>query len=136
MGINKKGKRKIVVDAKTYIWWAYNEYDQTTFDGNQVMIVTNNQVVCLKYGLEQDDYKRIMSLSFRNGGGVNIKCPKFENDSGIITPSGISELIKWAILKPDDNITRKITYGHHNVILNELEANLLYLKILDAINEV
>ena len=103
MAINKKGKRKIVVNSKTYLWWFFNEYDQTTFDGKQIRIIAEDQTVCLGYGLEQKDNKRIIRFVFnRERGIIHIECPKFENDLGIMTPSGISELIKWASIKSDE----------------------------------
>lgn len=52
MTINKKGKRKIIVDFKTYFWWVFYEYDQTTFDGNQITIIAENQSFSIHYGLE------------------------------------------------------------------------------------
>ncbi len=65
MGISKKGKRKIIINSKTYLWWVFNECDQTEFDGVQVKIVPENQIGYLKYGLEQNE-KRFLVLGLRN----------------------------------------------------------------------
>ena len=52
MAINKKRKRKITVDSKKYLWWIFEEYDQTEFDGFQIKIVAENQIGYIKYGLQ------------------------------------------------------------------------------------
>jgi hypothetical protein len=131
MAINKKRKRKIIVDFKTYFWWVFYEYDQTTFDGNQITIIAENQSFSIHYGLEQNSEKRIAVL--RLNGGIFVECPKFENDSGVITPSGISELIKWILTKPSNNTIRKVIYSYPKKVLNESESNILYNTILEEI---
>jgi len=96
MAISTKGKRKVLIGNRLYLWWVFDEVDQTEFDGIQVKIVAEDQSIYLKYGLEQGDEDRYMVLSFNNDlGRVHVKCPKFESDEGIISSSGIKELITW-----------------------------------------
>jgi len=80
MGINTKGKRKITVNSKKYLWWVFNEMNQTEFDGNQIKIV-----------------------------------PKFEDENGIIKPSGIERLIKWCLEKSTDK-NRILVHGYNPTI--------------------
>jgi hypothetical protein len=136
MAISKKGKRKIIVDFKTYFWWVFYEYDQTTFDGNQIKIIAKNQIFSILYGLDQNTEKRFVALElYRDKGRIYLEYPKFENDSGIITPSGISKLIQWIFTKPNNDAIRKVTFAYHKKILNELEANTLHNTILEEITK-
>ncbi len=94
MAISKKGKRKIVVNSRSYLWWIFNEQDQTAFDGFQIKIIAEDQGLCLLYGLQQDAKDRYVSIGLRHDAGkLHLLCPQFEDDKEIITPSGINELI-------------------------------------------
>lgn len=96
MAISKKNKRKVIVDGKEYFWWVFDEYDQTTFDGIQVKIVSADQTHFFKYGLQQAEKKRRVVLALKNyTKSVHLSCPKFENEERIITNSGINRLIQW-----------------------------------------
>ncbi|MGH1540095.1 MAG: hypothetical protein ACRBHB_06715 [Arenicella sp.] len=86
-----------LIGSRLFLWWVFNEIDQTEFDGIQVKIVAEDQSIFLKYGLEQSDGDRYLVLSFnRDLGRVHVKCPKFESDDGIISSSGIRKLIAWS----------------------------------------
>ena len=95
MAISKKGKRKIVVDNQNYLWWGLWEYDQTTFDGNQIKIVPENQKFLLHYGLEQEEGESKILLILRDERRVWLRSPLFESQRAVITPKGISQIIKW-----------------------------------------
>lgn len=139
MAVSKKGKRRIVVNAKPYLWWVFEEQDQTEFDGTQIKIVAENQSLYFKYGLQQDAEKRYLVLALHHEAGkIHLLCPKFENESGIISPSGISELIKWSSLRPSENDIRIVTHAWNskNGILNEQQAKLIYNEILEEINKL
>ncbi|MFD2563819.1 hypothetical protein [Aquimarina rubra] len=136
MAISKKGKRKITVNSENYLWWIFTEFDQTEFDGVQIKIVAENQSGYLKYGLEQIDKKRYISIGLnQNKYKVHILCPKFENDDGIITPSGIETLIKWSLsvseIKSKEN---QITHGYSMQIglIDKNEYLKTYEKILNG----
>jgi len=104
MAINKKGKRKITVNSKKYLWWVFDEYDQTEFDGLQIKIVAENQIGYIKYGLQQADKERYLVISLRDEKyKIHALCPTFEDENGIIKPAGIAQLIKWSL----DNTTLK-----------------------------
>lgn len=138
MAISKKGKRRIVVNSRAYLWWIFEEQDQTAFDGTQIKIVAEDQSMSLKYGLQQRDEERFIVLSLHHDAGlINVLCPKFENNSGIITPSGINELITWSSLSPGEKNIRKITHAwdRKNGILNEQQAKLVYKEILEKMNK-
>jgi len=116
MAINTKGKRKITVNSKKYLWWVFNEVDQTEFDGNQIKIVAENQVGYFKYGLEQSLEKRYVVISLRNEKlKIHIQCPKFEDENGIIKPSDIERLIKWCLERSTDK-NRILVHGYNPAI--------------------
>lgn len=131
MAVNTKGKRKITVNSKKYLWWVFNEVDQTEFDGNQIKIVAENQVGYFKYGLEQNLKERCVAISLKNEKlKIHIQCPKFEDANGIIKPSGIERLIKWCLEKPI-NKNRIFTHGYNPAI--GIIPNEDRIKALEAI---
>jgi len=116
VAISKKGKRRIKVLNKDFLYWFFNEMDQTEFDGNQIKIVAENQVGYFKYGLEQNLEKRYVVISLRNEKlKIHIQCPKFEDENGIIKPSGIERLIKWCLEKSTDK-NRILVHGYNPTI--------------------
>lgn len=133
MGITKKGKRKIVIDGRTYFWWGYNEQDQTAFDGAQIKLVAEDQSHMISYGLEQYDGERFVMIDLRHErGGICLNCPKFENTDGIITPSGIRKLVEWCKTKPGDSNIRTFPYSSETIDQNQLLP--VYKEILDVLN--
>ena len=138
MAISKKGKRRITIESKTYFWWIFDEYDQTEFDGIQIKIVAKNQSGYFKYGLEQNDNERYLVFALReNQYKIHTYCPKFENDSGIITPSGIEKLIKWTLNFPKETENRKITHAYNPKvgIIKPVDYKKTYDLILNGLTE-
>lgn len=140
MGISKKGKRKIVIDRRAYLWWVFNEVDQTSFDGDQIKLVAEDQSHAILYGLQQWGESRRIVISLRNDGGIiSLDCPVFEDPNGIITPSGIRKLIEWCKVKPDENHTRAIVHAYEPrnpepYPLPEDRVRILYNQILEVLN--
>lgn len=111
MAISRKGKRKITVDGKEYLWWVFNEQDQTEFDGNQIKVVASDQVGYIKYGLEQNDLKRYVVIALREHKyKVHFYCPKFESEEGIISNSGIERLVQFCLKIPTKE-NQNFTHG-------------------------
>lgn len=113
------------MDGKEYLWWVFDEYDQTEFDGIQIKAVCADQTHFIKYGLQQKDEDRRLVIALKN----YIKLihlsppPKFENDQGIITKSGINRMIKWC--KQDGHLIQYARDGN-NFNLNVAEKQLLF----------
>lgn len=55
---SKSNKRMVVVDGTPYFWRAFEEYDQSHFDGLQVAIMAEDGPPYLKYGLHQPPESR------------------------------------------------------------------------------
>ncbi|WP_126652197.1 hypothetical protein [Chryseobacterium aureum] len=97
MAISKKNKSRVSVDGKEYLWWVFDEYDQTEFDGLQIKAVCSDQTHFIKYGLQQnlDNSKLVLALkNYRKLVHLSLP-PKFENNQGVITRTGIKRMIKW-----------------------------------------
>lgn len=138
MAVSKKQKRNITVDGKTYLWWVFDEVDQTEFDGAQIKLISEDQSHYLKYGLDQeDDNRRVVVGLHNNVGLVQLECPKFEDEQGIITPSGIRKLIEWCRVRPDERSIRTIKHAYEPKLhpLSEERIEQLYKRILDAVNK-
>jgi hypothetical protein len=98
MAISGKGKRRITVNERAYLWHAFDEYNQGWFDGVQVSVGAVDQELFLRYGLQQPNESRNALIS-RGRGAPNVRaaCPRFEGDDGVLTPKGVRDLIIWAL---------------------------------------
>lgn len=138
MAIGKEGKRRIAVGTRKYLWWIFDEVDQTEFDGIQIKIIAEDQSHYIKYGLRQTAENRFLVLSLaRSSDKVQLYCPKFENDSGILSPGRIAEIILWCGESPTGKNVRLIRHaysGKHGV-LNELQTHELYSALRALLNE-
>ena len=131
MAISTKNKNRIIVVGKEYIWWVFDETDQTEFDGIQVKIVCYDQTHFIKYGLQQSDNNRKIVLSLRDYAKlVHLESPKFENEKGIITKRGIDRIIKWCrnkehkILYALDRKKFKLKENEKYTLLQELQKTI------------
>ncbi|MCE3228602.1 MAG: hypothetical protein K0S32_3153 [Bacteroidetes bacterium] len=137
MAISSKGKRKIIVNSKTWYWWVFWEMDQTEFDGIQIKVIPENQSTFIKYGMQQQNEKRFVAIALKNySSGVQVHCPKFENEDGNITPNGVRELIEWCCAVPDENNIRVARYAQNNKkgILKGKEARDLLSEIVKKLS--
>ncbi|MDN4028616.1 hypothetical protein [Chryseobacterium gambrini] len=133
MAISKKNKNRISVDGKEYLWWIFDEYDQTEFDGIQIKAVCADQTHFIKYGLQQKDEDRRLVIALKNYAKlIHLSSPpKFENDQGIITKSGINRMIKWC--KQDGHLVQYARDGN-NFNLNDKEKQVLVTEIIKMIS--
>lgn len=77
------------------------------------------------FALRENEYK------------IHTYCPKFENDSGIITPSGIEKLIKWTLNLPKETEKKKISHAYNPKvgIIKPADYNKIYDLILNKITK-
>lgn len=125
MAISKKNKSKTYVDGKEYLWWIFDEYDQTEFDGVQIKAVCIDSTHFIKYGLQQEEDNRKVVLALKNYTKlVHLSSPpKFENEEGIITKSGINRMIKWC--KQDVHQIQYALDGVNNDLTEDEKQSLL-----------
>lgn len=132
MAISNKRKKRVEIEGKEYLWWVFEEIDQTEFDGIQVMAVNSDQSMFLKYGLQQQEDNRKIVMSFRDYKKlVHISSPpKFENEEGIITKSGIIRLINWCKRENHDiqyalvDMNNNLDELSQRLVLKELQSCL------------
>lgn len=136
MAISKKGKRKITINSRKYLWWVFNEYDQTEFDGNQVKLIAEDQKIYFKYGLEQIDDKRYIVIALdQNRYKVHLYCPKFEDDKGLILPSGLNKMVQWVINENIQGDKTKIQHAY-NPVEGILKGNARVAALMVILNEL
>ena len=98
MAISTKGKRRITDDDRGYLWRSFDKYDQSWFDGVQVIVAAIDQELFLRYGLGQPDERRTAVVSRGRGApGIRTGCPKFEGDGEVFTPQVVRDLIEWGL---------------------------------------
>jgi phosphorylcholine metabolism protein LicD len=95
MAINKKRKRTIIINQRTYLWWGFWEFDQTRFNQDQIKIVSEDQKISFHYGLNQVCHERHLYVALRNSPSIVLKCPQFENDARVISSGGINSIVIW-----------------------------------------
>lgn len=130
--ISKKNKNRALVDGKEYLWWVFDEIDQTEFDGIQIKAISSDQTHFFKYGLQQQETDRKLVLALNNYAKlVHLSSPpKFENDEGIITRSGIVRMIKWSkreshqIQYALDEMNNNLTIEEQKLLLSELQERI------------
>jgi hypothetical protein len=98
MAISVKGKRRISVNERVYLWHVFDEHDQGMFDGVQVWVAAMDQQLFLRYGLQQPTDSRT-ALICRGRGAPNVRaaCPRFEGEDGILSSQGVRDLIVWSL---------------------------------------
>ena len=133
MAISKKRKNTLKLDNQEFLWWVFDETDQTEFDGLQLKIVCSDQSFFIKYGLQQFDNKRKLVIALRDYKKLIhlASPPKFEDANGIITNSGIKKLIKWC-KKSNHNIQYSLDNGNNQ--LNKEQQDSLLVELQSKIN--
>lgn len=98
MAVAEKGKRRIRVGDRIYLWRVFEDWDQAGFDGVQVTVVAKDQRLFVRYGVEQSAASRTAVVSRGSGSPHRrMPCPRFEGENGILTPQGVRALIEWSL---------------------------------------
>ena len=99
MAIGAKGKRRVSVQERVYVWRVFDEFDQSWFDGAQVTVAAMDQTLLIRYGLQQPSDRRKAVVSRGRGAKpVRTPCPRFEGHDGMLTPRGVRALIEWGLV--------------------------------------
>ncbi|KAA0127310.1 hypothetical protein FY557_13075 [Chryseobacterium sp. SN22] len=131
MAISSKNKRRVSVGNKEYLWWVFDEYDQTELDGIQVKAVCSDQTHFIKYGLQQKPDDRKLVLAWENYTKlVHLSSPPvFEDNEGIISTAGVKEMIQWCkkerhrIQYSCDGNKNDLTETEQQLLLKEYRKN-------------
>jgi|GEM_PF-5502620 len=105
MAVSRKGKRPIVVDGRTYLWWVFPDgavYVPTNGITQSLMIVDDCGEFGVQYYLGQLPdlcHLTVMGRRFRvsgcGGSHRRFRCPVVVNGP-VATPRTVAELIKWS----------------------------------------
>ncbi|MFB9326187.1 hypothetical protein ACFFSY_09710 [Paenibacillus aurantiacus] len=108
LGVNTKGKRKIVHCEKSYFW--YVKEDDEDYGRIKIFIVSDDKKFIVSYEVGQSKQERIpfvvvMGLEFgglKNGGRsswVRVQTPLWDDD--VITPGLVKTIIEWSLMGKD-----------------------------------
>jgi hypothetical protein len=111
MGARKISRRKLAVNDRRYLWYVKEEYDSHY---NTLHIVSEDKRFIVQYGLGQSletPYVTVLGAEFIRTAGTGgplrrFRCPRWENELGVITTHGVRKLIEWCGTKSDD--TREV----------------------------
>jgi hypothetical protein len=101
MPIATKGRRTIIVEGRTFLWWV-TESIEDDFVGSLVLTVcSEDRSVLARYGLGQDDDRyavvlgpRFQGLPDSPGPWRRFACPPFGRFDQI-TPKDVAAFIQW-----------------------------------------
>ncbi len=109
MAVRTKGRRKIVVDGRHYIWYVTERHDT---GGDELRVVAGDKSIHATYPMLSR-----FPLVFLSGKGIAedfrhhwVRCPRFEIESAI-TPQSVKNLIQWA-LSNDKQLIRVDYWGN------------------------
>ncbi|MEV6276520.1 hypothetical protein [Nocardia sp. NPDC051832] len=102
MAISKKGKRRIVVGDREFLWWVKEDWENYSAPGAPTLtIISANRRVVVRYVLAQSEENRhvvVLGPEFRGitrpGPHRRFRCPAF-GLPGEVRPAHIAELISW-----------------------------------------
>ncbi|GAB2633202.1 hypothetical protein [Nocardia goodfellowii] len=100
MAISKKGRRRIVVGGREYLWWVTQDRDNYDAPGAPTLrVVSTDKRVLVSYVLAQAEEARhvfVRGPEFRGTTqpGRSYRCPAF-GLPGEIRPGNVAEFITW-----------------------------------------
>lgn len=95
MAVRTKGRRKIVVDDRRYVWYVTERWDDP---GDELRVVSEDKSFHATYPLFTEVpfimlSGRQIEEAFQRGC---LRCPRFEIGESI-TPQSVKNLIQWAL---------------------------------------
>jgi hypothetical protein len=112
MAVSKKGRRKIIVDGRRYVWWVCDmdpEYNSST---TALTIVSADGRFAVRFFLGQSPERRFLIVLGREfpglpdagGAWIRVRCPEWQAEFDV-KPSDIRRLIEWC-MSPDRELVR------------------------------
>lgn len=104
MGVLKKGRAKLVVDGRLYLWWVCEDEDSP---GHLLHVRSDDRRFAITYALDQSraelppPFITVLGREFPglpDAGGcrIRVRCPRWSDDSAI-TPGFVRRLIDWCM---------------------------------------
>jgi hypothetical protein len=101
MGISRKGRRRIEVDAHPYVWWVGEDLEAC--GAVTLNVCSEDKHLLVKYALAQADEDRhlvVLGREFRAkrphgwGGYLRFRCPPFGTGE-TVAPRDVAALVRW-----------------------------------------
>jgi hypothetical protein len=100
MGVRKKGRRRIDVEGRPFLWYVCDDPDSAD---TVLHIISEDKGFIVQYHLGQtgEPFLIVLGPDFPgvpDAGGcwLRFRCPRWETDSGV-TPGGVRRLIDWCL---------------------------------------
>lgn len=101
VGVRKKGRRRIRVGTREFVWFVAENDDGP---GLVLTVVSEDKHMILRYGLGQppgEEYLLVLGRDFAGAstGGPwrRFQCPRWEEAGGRVTPAAVRAIIEWAL---------------------------------------
>ena len=100
MGARKKGRHKLDVEGRAFIWYVKPDDDSAAFI---LHVLSDDKRFIVRYELLQQEARRHLTVIGKEFGRVSgtgncwrrFRCPGWEKD-GVITPSSVRNLVDWS----------------------------------------
>lgn len=100
MAIRTKSRRKLTIDGQQYVW--YVKEDDDSLD-HILHVASADKQFIVHYRLAQPDdrlYVTVLGKKFNRVAGTGgvwrrFRCPRWDDENGIVTPGSVCKLIKW-----------------------------------------
>jgi hypothetical protein len=107
MGIRTKYRRKIIFGGRCFAWYIKEDDDLP----NLVLhVLSEDKQFIVQYQLAQAPenlYITVLGKEFYGAmgtGGVwrRFRCPRWDNENGMVTPGTVRKLLEWCLTESDD----------------------------------
>lgn len=111
MGVAKRGRRRIVVGQRKYVWYVAEGLDWVPYRKAVLHVLSEDKRLMVAYPLEQETATRTLRVMGpqlggvvrHDGSSVHVRCPRFELEDWTVGPRVVKELIEWVL---DDELPR------------------------------
>jgi hypothetical protein len=119
MAVSGKGRRKIVVGGRAYIWWVRdNDPEFNAASTSALMVVSSEGRFGVRFFLGQPPERRFLIVlgpefeRIPDAGGpwIRVRCPDWQVGADV-TPAIVRRLIEWC-MSPDHEIVRVNYFGY------------------------
>jgi hypothetical protein len=100
MAVRTKGRRKITVSERMFVWYIKPDFDSADM---VLHVVSDDKQFNVQYSLDQPEQTRHISIIGKEFGGTRpvgnvgrFLCPQWEVD-GVISPQSVRRLIEWCL---------------------------------------
>lgn len=110
MGVATKGRRKIDVNGRRFVWYVCEDEDSADL---VLHVASQDKRLLVRYHLGQPEGGRVVLVVGPEFGGVpdaggchrRFLCPQWEDD-GRVTPAAVRRLVLWCQSDGEDRVER------------------------------